>query len=452
MMLRTLLNGILAESRPATPGPRTLARTNVALAALAVLAVSLAGNAQTTYTISTIAGTGTAGYSGDGGPAAQAKINYPQGMAVDSAGDLFFADSGNNCIRKISAAGTMSTVAGQCTTMTADGVLTTYDGYSGDGGKATSAELSYPTGVAVDSAGNLYIADTNNYSVRKVTTDGKIATFAGSHVNGYSGDIITGDTTDTFLATAAELGSPVSIVLDAAGNVYICDMQTSVVREVLESNLYITTFAGSDANTFGGGDGFGAVWATFQHPESIAIDKSGNIYIADTEDNEVRKIAAGGQNIVTTIAGWHQEAGFSDTGYGPSSLLQNPTGVAADAAGNVYIVDSTNCLIRMVKPDGTMTTIAGTGAAASSGDGGPALEASLFFPMTIALGNNGQIYITEPQPANTTLTGGKIRVLTPVTPTTGATSKQPVLGRRPPEVIESPVTRQVVAPSHIVQQ
>jgi len=222
------------------------------------------------YTIATVAGNGTNGYSGDDGPATGAQLYDPHGVALDKSGNLYIADQLNNRIRKVSPAGTITTVAGKGTA-----------GYSGDGSAGTSAELNKPQGVAVDAAGNVYIADTDNHVVRKVALDGTISTLAGNGTRGYSGD--------GGPATRAALLYPKSLVLDAAGNLYIADTFNSRIR-VVAANGTITTVAGS--GVLGDrGDGGPAASAQLKFPSGVALDAAGNLYIADTQNSRIRLLA-----------------------------------------------------------------------------------------------------------------------------------------------------------------
>jgi len=276
--------------------------------------------------ISTLAGNGTAGYSGDGGPATSARLSGPAGVAVDGAGNLYIADQSNQRIRKVTAAtGIITTVAGNGTA-----------GYSGDGGPATSAELNFPAGVAVDSAGNLYIADYNNSVIRKVNTSGIMTTVAGNGTGGYSGD--------SGPATSAELYLPIGVAVDGTGNLYIADTGNQRIRKVDASGI-ITTVAGNGTAGYSG-DGGLAISAQLDRPTSAAVDSAGNLYIADTGNQRIRKVNASG--IITTVAG-NGTFGYSgDGGAATSAEFYDPDGVAVDSAGNLYIADANNQRIRKV--------------------------------------------------------------------------------------------------------
>ncbi|MBN8884747.1 MAG: Ig-like domain repeat protein [Rudaea sp.] len=323
-------------------------------------------------TISTIAGDGNPGFSGDGDAATSARLNYPAGLTLDAAGALYFSDSLNQRVRKI-AGGTISTIAGNGT-----------QGYSGDGGAATSAQLASPWGVAVDSAGStVYVADRFNQRIRKIA-GGTITTIAGSGTGGVSGD--------GGLATAAQLYWPHGVVVDAAGNLYVADTYNHRIRKVTAADGKIATIAGS---SFGfAGDGGAATAAKLNYPQNLAIDGAGNIYIADYFNYRVRKIdAASGK--VSTLAGNGTQGYAGDGGAATSAQLGDYLHVAADAAGNLYISDANNHRIRKVATDGTISTVAGNGVKGFGGDGGPAVAAKMDSPNGIALDNAGNLYIAD---------------------------------------------------------
>jgi sugar lactone lactonase YvrE len=381
--------------------------------------------------ITTVAGTGSsaAEYSGDNGPATAATLNHPSGLAVDSLGNIYIADCYNFRVRKVTAAGVITTVAG-------NGLFR----YGGDGGPATNAWLSGPRGLARDAAGNLYIVDSENQRLRKVTPAGLISTVAGTGVRGYAGDggaataallrdpygvavdgvgnvyvsgrnhirkvdpggIITtvagnvtsvtwGYSGDNGPATAAMLHGPVGIVVDLLGNIYIADGENNRIRKVDPGGI-ITTVAGSGTPGYSGDNG-PATAAMLNQPYDVAVDAAGNLYIADASNNRIRKVSPGG--IITTVAG-SGTAGYSgDNGPATAAMLNWPAGVAVDATGNLYIADRSNQRIRKVDPGGIITTVAGSGTAGYSGDGGPAVAAMLAEPRSVLLDGKGNLYIAD---------------------------------------------------------
>ena len=315
--------------------------------------------------INTIAGTGEWGYGGDDGPATQAKLHNPRGVAVDGDGNVYIADGGNNRIRKVDAAtGTISTIAG-----------TGEEGYSGDGGPATQAQLHDPLDVEVDREGNVYIADLGNHRIRKVeAATGTISTIAGTGNQDYGGD--------GGPATQAELNGPHGVTLDDAGNLYIGDYWNNRVRKVEAATGTISTIAGLGWPSGYSGDGGPATEAQLGNTSGVAVDSHGNVYIADTGNHRIRKVEAA-TGTISTLAGTTEVA---DGGPAISSQLVQPQSVAVDGAGHVYIADIWNHSIRRIDAfTGTISTIAGTGVRGDSGDGGPANEAQLSEPEAVAV-------------------------------------------------------------------
>ena len=273
--------------------------------------------------------------------------------------------------------------------------------YSGDGGSADSAGLAYPTGVAMDASGNLFIADHLNNRIRKVSNNGVITTVAGngfcdgSGNGGYSGD---GGS-----ATSAELSNPYGVAVDASGNLFIADLTNNRIRKVSTSGV-ITTVAG---NGFGagngkggyGGDGGSAISAELYDPEGVAVDASGNLFIADYLNNRIRKVNTSG--IITTVAGNGTKGYSGDGGSADSAELRGPTGVAVDSIGNLFIADYLNNRIRKVSNNGVITTVAGNGFGAGngqgrySGDGGSADSAELNNPYGVAVDASGNLFIAD---------------------------------------------------------
>lgn len=324
-------------------------------------------------TITTIAGNGTAGFSGDGGSAINAELSNPNGVAFDNAGDLYIADFGNCRVRKVSG-GTITTIAGSSAC-----------GFFGDGGIATSARLSNIYGVALDNAGNLYIADYGNCRVREVT-GGTITTIAGTGLCGFAGD--------GGAAISASLNAPYSVALDGSGNLYIADAGNCRVREV--SGGTIATVAGGGGCGFSGDSG-PATSAALNVPTGVALDGVGNLFIADVYNCRVRKVSGG---IITTAAGIGtgvvpDGCGYSgDGGPATGAALYYPTGVALDGASNLYIADSQNCRVRKVSA-GVINAVAGSGTCGYSGDGGVATSAALSVPLGVTIDVAGNMYIAD---------------------------------------------------------
>ena len=330
-----------------------------------VVLTLLAGNALAqTNTISTVAGTGTAGSGGDSGQATAAQLNGPFGVSVDAAGNIYISDWQNNRVRKVDTSGVITTVAG------ADG------------------SLNGPDDVAVDSAGNLYIADSTNNRIRKVDTSGNITTVAGTGAPGFNGD---------GLATTKNVSSPSGVALDGKGSLYIADDGNQRVRKLDLSSGMITTIAGTGTGGFSG-DGGPATSAELYNPTRVAVDAAGNVYIADYINNRIRKVDTSGT--ITTIAGSGTTIGFSGGGFegdgGPATSAQffHPAGIAIDKAGNLYVADGLNKRIRKIAAGtGIVTTIAGGG---TNGDGCNAVTAALNAPLGVAL-NPAQnvVYIAD---------------------------------------------------------
>jgi uncharacterized protein (TIGR03437 family) len=326
--------------------------------------------------ITTVAGNGTCCFGGDNGPATSAQFNYIEGVAADSAGNLYIADYGNNRVREVSN-GVIRTVAGNGT-----------PGFSGDGGPATSAQLKGPMGVAVDSAGNLYIADLDNYRVRKVS-HGVITTVVGNGTRGVSGDNVP--------PTSTQLWNPKELAVDSAGNLYINDDTARILKV---SNGVITTVAGNGTAGFSG-DNIPAVNAQLMYAEGIAVDSAGNLYIADTYNERIREVSNG---VIRTVAG-NGTMGFSgDNGPATSAQLSYPARVAVDSAGNVYVADSYNWRVRKIS-GGAIATVAGNGTFGFSGDNGPATSAQVG-PGGVAVDSAGNVYVAD-------LDNNRIRILTP---------------------------------------
>ena len=293
----------------------------------------------TSGTITTVAGIGDNMYSGDGAPATAARLNQPEGVAVDGSDNLYITDSENHRIRRADAAGIIATYAG-----------TGESGYSGDGAPATAARLDYPRGVAVDSSGNVYIADTNNHRIRKVDSSGTITTVAGT---GSTGLRLGGFSGDGGPATSAQLQHPSGVAVDSSGNLYIADTYNHRIRKV-DSSGTITTVAGTGVSGFSG-DGGMASAAMLDSPGDVAVDGSGNLYIADTYNSRIRRVDTMGT--LTTIAGTGKHGDSGDGGPALKAQLNWPRDVAVDGSGNLYIADTDNHHIRVLSTDMTTPTV-----------------------------------------------------------------------------------------------
>jgi sugar lactone lactonase YvrE len=367
-------------------GPATAAQ----LAAPAGLAFDSAGNlfiadslhhrirrvdAQTKI-ITTSAGNGTGGFSGDNGPAAAAQLSLPHGLAFDSAGNLFIADSGNDRTRRIDArTGIITTPAGTGT-----------EGFAGDDALATAAELYYPDGIAFDSAGNLFIADSDDDRIRRVDARTRIiTTYAGTGTSGFSGD--------NGPAAAAQLYEPAGIAFDSAGNLFFADSFNNRIRRIDARTLVVTTYAGTGVAGFSG-DGGPAALAQLNGPHGIAFDSAGDLFLSDTYNHRVRTIDAQ-TRLVTTYAGTGKEGYSGDNVSATAAQLFNPAGIAFDSAGNLFIADLTNRRVRKVDArTKSISTYAGNGSGGDSGDGGPATAAALA-PAGVVFDAAGNLFISD---------------------------------------------------------
>ena len=384
--------------------------------------------------ISTIAGT-TTGYSGDGGPATAAQLNTPIDIVIDTNDNIYFTDWQNYVVRKINSAGIITTVVGdgstgstgnggpataselgapfrvtmdnkgnlyvaevifQCIvkvdtagilTIIADSTGTYAIGPDGDGGPAMDATMTSPCGLAVDTSGHLYFSDIGNGRIRMVDLNtGLISNYAASGIAGYSGD--------GGPATAAQISTPEGLACDAAGNLYICDADNNRLRKVTASTGVMSTFAGQNGMF---GDGVAAS-SEISTPSNIATDAAGNIYIADFENNRIRKVTVS-TGMISTVAGsgiaGYQNGFSGDGGPATAATIYGPNAVAVDNAGNMYISDGNNQRIRKVNAAGIITTIAGTGTNGYSGDGGPATAAKIYAPAGLAADNAGNVYFAD---------------------------------------------------------
>ncbi|HMJ67356.1 MAG TPA: hypothetical protein VK508_00590 [Cyclobacteriaceae bacterium] len=330
-------------------------------------------------TIETFAGT-TGGHEGDGGPATAAKFGWINGLSIDAAGNMYIADGAANVIRKVNTSNVISTIAGTFLGWNVNDPLR----YSGDGGPATSAHLNVPIWVVADANGNVYINDAANLVLRKVNANGVITTFAGKPELGYAGD--------NGPATEARFNNPTGLAVDAEGNLYVADSHNHVIRKISTTGN-ITTIAGIPEQAGYSGDGGPATAARLNEPSGIAIDVDGTMYITDNSA-VIRKISGG---TITTIAGTGN-GGFSGDG-GPAieATLLFPKGIAIAKDGSIVFADNGNSRIRRISGDGIIDTIAGTGSFGYSGDGGPAIEAEIANPQGMAVDADGNIYFTEAQ-------------------------------------------------------
>ena len=343
----------------------------VSLFAAMALGLPTLSHAQA-YSITTVAGNGFSAYFGDTGQASVAAVNFPQGIALDSSGLLYIADTYSSVIRKVAADGTISTIAGNAT-----------GGFKGDGAMAIKAELNQPYGVAVDTTGNIFILDLGNNRIRKVDTSGNISTLVGNGTPGYAGDGAA--------STKAEIGDPLGIAVDGSGNLYIADTFNNVIRKV-DGSGNISTIAGNHKQGYSG-DGAAATSAMLSHPWGVTTDASGSIYISDTGNDVIRKVAANG--VITTVAGTGVSGYSGDGGAATSARLQSPWGLAVDTAGNLYIADWSNHAVRKVTAGGVISTIAGNGHGGFWGDyGTPAAASVLNYPSAVAVNSTG-IYIAD---------------------------------------------------------
>ena len=322
-------------------------------------------SASPTPNITTVAGKGTPGYSGDGGPAVNAQLFAPTGLSQDLSGALYIGDTANNRVRKVVNPTTINTDT--ITTFAGNGT----NGFSGDGGPATAAELSIPTGTAVDGHGNVFIADTGNNRVREVSA-GLINTVAG---NGTCTK--TGPSGDGGPAKSASLCHPTGVAVDSGGNLYISDTGHNEVR-IVSSSGTINDFAGT-GKCGSSGDGGAATKAKVCAETGLGLDATGNLFIADTGNSTIREVATTTGKI-STFAGMPGQFGYSgDGGPANSAKLAAPTGVSVSSLGVVLISDTLNNRIRQVQ-SGTISTYAGNGTAGFSGDNGPATSAELNGP------------------------------------------------------------------------
>ena len=318
--------------------------------------------------VTTLAGSAGSYGSADGTGAA-ARFQLPSGVAVDGAGNVFVADNENNTIRKITPSGVVTTLAGSAAA----------DWGSADGTGA-AASFHWPDGVAVDGAGNVFVADTYNNTIRRITSSGVVTTLAGSA--GLSG---SADGT----GAAARFNWPQGVAVDRAGNVLVADFHNNAIRKITSSGV-VTTLAGT-ADSSGSTDGTGAA-ARFDTPYGVAVDGAGNVFVADYDNNTIRKITLSG--VVTTLAGSAADSAGSADGTGAAGRFCGPNGVAVDGAGNVLVADYWNDTIRKVTPSGVVTTLAGSAGLSGSADGTGA-AARFFLPVGVAVDGTGNVFVAD---------------------------------------------------------
>ena len=325
-----------------------------------------------TGVVTNVAGTGTGGFSGDAGPATAARLSGPRHVTVAADGSLYVADGENHRVRRIAPDGTITTVAGKGTA-----------GSHGDGGPATEAAINTPHAVALDDAGNLFIADSMSARIRKVTPDGTITTVAGTGVEGFSGDGGPG--------TLAKIRNPKGLEIGPDGALYISDGLNHRVRR-LDPDGTITTVAGNGAAT-SAGDGGPATDASIRVPRGLDFDAAGNLYVAEGDGHRVRRIGTDG--IITTVAGTGR-LGYNGDGIpAATAFLNDPHGVVVDGSGRLFIADTDNHRIRMVAADGTISTVAGTGQSGDGGSGLVSYYSALGNPRGVTLDAAGDLYISD---------------------------------------------------------
>jgi hypothetical protein len=338
---------------------------STALLALVLLAASPAVLfAQLDFVITTIAGSSYA-FAGDGGPATAAQLSQIYQVLCDPQGNVLVADRTNHQVVRITPSGTLRVIAG-------NGIA----GFSGDGGPATRASLSFPSALALDAAGNLYIADALNYRVRRVDRDGVIETIAGTGLRGTTGD--------GGAALSATFDSLRGLAVDSGGSIYVSDAAAHRIRRISPNGL-ITNFAGT-GQAGSGGDGGAALNAQLNEPWHLFADAQGNLYIAETKGHRVRMVSP--QAIITTVAG--RGIAVSDGNGGPATQagIIGPTSVFKDATGKLYITDFFD-KVRVVSPGGVIQTFAGGDEQGFRGDGGPATSALLNIPLAVTGDNSG---------------------------------------------------------------
>jgi sugar lactone lactonase YvrE len=313
-----------------------------------------------TFYVSTMAGSGRKGH--EDGSLDRASFNWPTGVAIAGDGTVYVADFSNNTIRKIEPRSGVTTFAGSGLAGHADG-------------KGVRALLKGPDNIAIDTEGNIFVADADNFRIRKISPDGTVTTVAGKGLKGYS----DGE------AKEAMFGYPTGVAVDTGGNLYVADRRTHTVRKITPDGE-VTTMAGNGQHGYADGKGMAS---HLREPISLAVNKDGTVYVADSGNNAIREITPDGN--ITTLAGG-KGAGYRD-GLGKEAMFDWPTGIAVDRSGNIYVCDSNNNKIRRITPLGVVSTIAGGSLPGSSN--GPGWRASFNFPTGIGVDREGNIYVAD---------------------------------------------------------
>ncbi len=319
------------------------------------------------YSFTTFAGIPPSNTPGSDGTGSAARFYYPTGVAMDSAGNVYVADTSNHTIRKVTPSGVVSTLAGLA------------GSHGSADGTGSAARFYYPNGVAVDSTGNVYVADTGNHTIRKITPSGVVSTLAGlAFIKGIADG--TG--------SAARFNDPSGVAVDSAGSVYVADSGSDTIRKVTSAGVG-STLAGL-AFGLGSVDGTGSD-ARFYSPNGVAVDGAGNVYVTDTGNHTIRKITPSG--VVSTLAGLAYNSGSAD-GTGSAARFNDPSGVAVDSAGNVYVADTSNHTIRKITPSGVVSTLAGLAFNSGSADG-TGSAARFNDPSGVAVDSAGNVYVAD---------------------------------------------------------
>jgi sugar lactone lactonase YvrE len=323
--------------------------------------------------IVTIAGNGQPGHDGDGGPALAAQLGTPAGVAVAPDGAIYFAEYQYACIRRVHADGTIITIAGRAEE----------EGYAGDGGPATDALLQGPDGLAILPDGSVCIADSGNDRIRVINPNGIIRTIAGAGESGYSGD--------GGPATQATFLTPYDVALGPDGSLYIADTDNFCIRRVDPSGR-INTIAGTGVAGYSG-DGGPATAAQLNRPFALALSRNGSLYVADYSNSRVRRIRSDGT--IETVAGTGTWGYDGDDRPATLAALNGPIGIAVGPDDEIYIADNHNHRVRVIKPDGRIGTVAGSGQPGYAGDGGPPAEAQLQWPAALVFDQHGHLYVAD---------------------------------------------------------